>query len=874
MILQFTRGTNSRYVCWNSSGGSNVVTVPVGANVPVTIVNYDGTSVTTDSSGADGYSCTESDGPQYIEPAIQKTATTTTLSTMPSGSAPAGQPVTLTATVSFDTTGGTPTGNVQFSVGSTALGTAQLVGGKSATLTTTALPVGGNTLTATYSGDSEYLGSSGTAELTTTQVTAAMVKLTSSPSGTVAAGRPVTLTATVAGTGGTPTGNVQFSFGNSSFATSQLDSNGVATATISTLPIGADTITAKYQGDNQFSPASATVQLTITTAASSLIPWTPGPVPTGLGVVDLNLQEEPEAFQMMYAAGIRYIRCDLYWPTVEASKGVYDFSLYDPFVANILQAGMKPLFEFDYANPLYDGGYSPNDAAGDTAFANFAKAAVDHYKGKGIIWEIYNEPQNFWTASGGNPSPTNDASVVAPLYASLAIATGSTIKAAYPNEIVIGPAAGWFDSGSPAYWGNTQAFIEDVFQAGIGKYLDAVSVHPYRIVPETSTTDYDWLRGEIAGGIVTNLPIVASELGNTSSFYLDQGQAMAEQIKGQKLARSLLMSQVNSIPITILYDWMDNGNDPADPELNYGLVAHYATGYTTSPIVPLPAYNALQTFSSQLNGYTYAGRIGTDDPTDYILQFSNGTDSRYVCWNMNGTANVVNVPVPANSSVTVTGFDGTPIASTTAGANGYACTESAGPQYIVVSGSGSGGGGSEATPSFVVTSNSTTLYVSPGGSNTAQLIIIPTGVFSSAIALSCGTVPTYLTCTFSPSSVTPKGTQLIPVQLTVSVAATATATSLPANSGTTVLALIPLGLLTILPVSIGRRRWHRSAQLIILGICVCTALIGCGGGSSKKSQPSSSGLYGTQKLTITASSGNNNQTVPITVVIAGPAQNN
>jgi hypothetical protein len=69
-------------------------------------------------------------------------------------------PVTLTATVSDSSTGstGTPTGTVSFYDSATLLGTSS-VGAGVATLTTAALPLGASTVTAVYSGDSNFAAS-------------------------------------------------------------------------------------------------------------------------------------------------------------------------------------------------------------------------------------------------------------------------------------------------------------------------------------------------------------------------------------------------------------------------------------------------------------------------------------------------------------------------------------------------------------------------------------------------------------------------------------------------------------------------------------------------------------------------------------------
>jgi hypothetical protein len=91
------------------------------------------------------------------------TSTTTTLTSSPNPSC-LGQPVTLTATVKPVVPGnGTPTGTVAFLEGTMTIGTGVLVGSGPetavATFTTSTLSLGPHILTAVYSGDFFYDGS-------------------------------------------------------------------------------------------------------------------------------------------------------------------------------------------------------------------------------------------------------------------------------------------------------------------------------------------------------------------------------------------------------------------------------------------------------------------------------------------------------------------------------------------------------------------------------------------------------------------------------------------------------------------------------------------------------------------------------------------
>jgi predicted outer membrane repeat protein len=71
--------------------------------------------------------------------------------------APVGSSVTLTATAT--STAGTPTGTVTFLAGGTTLGSAPMNAQGVATLAATTLPVGSNTITANYAGDTNFSGS-------------------------------------------------------------------------------------------------------------------------------------------------------------------------------------------------------------------------------------------------------------------------------------------------------------------------------------------------------------------------------------------------------------------------------------------------------------------------------------------------------------------------------------------------------------------------------------------------------------------------------------------------------------------------------------------------------------------------------------------
>ncbi len=196
------------------------------------------------------------------------TATALTSSTV---SSVVGQSVTFTAVVTASD-GRVPTGAVTFKDGATVLGTGTLspvAGVDTTTFTTSALALGGHSITASYPSGSSYLGSvSPSAALTIGQdaTRTAVSASTASP----VLGQPVTLTATVAVVApgiGVPSGTVTFKDGATVLGTGSLSTTaGVTTAafTTSALGLGAHSIAAAYGGDaNDAGSASTASALSI-----------------------------------------------------------------------------------------------------------------------------------------------------------------------------------------------------------------------------------------------------------------------------------------------------------------------------------------------------------------------------------------------------------------------------------------------------------------------------------------------------------------------------------------------------------------------------------------------------------------------------------
>ena len=203
------------------------------------------------------------------------------------------------------------------------------------------------------------------------------------------------------------------------------------------------------------------------------------------------------------SAGLQVVRADLIWSVTEPRSGEYDFSSYDAWLPILWARGFRVLLILDYNNPMYNGGGSPSTAAGIAAFARWAAAAAKHWADKDIMWEVYNEPLNFWSAPagehpvdpglvgpklgsgaclmyvghGGAPASWQDpyCQELFGWYADMAIAVSQAIKGAQPSAVVVGPAA----STRSWYMDSNQTFLREIFARGVLEHLDAVTVHAY-----------------------------------------------------------------------------------------------------------------------------------------------------------------------------------------------------------------------------------------------------------------------------------------------------------------------------------------------------------------------------------------------------------
>jgi hypothetical protein len=181
---------------------------------------------------------------------VQQAGTATVVQSSANPSTP-GQQVTFTATVSPAATG-IPTGSVNFFDGAAMIGSGVLNGAAQATFQPAGLIVGNHSITAQYTGDSNFIGSTSPILTQIVSKAPATTMVTSdSPNPSIPAQMVTTNISVTSSGGGTPTGTITLSLNGSQVGLTTPLSSGTAAITWATpaLAQGSYPLVATYSGD-------------------------------------------------------------------------------------------------------------------------------------------------------------------------------------------------------------------------------------------------------------------------------------------------------------------------------------------------------------------------------------------------------------------------------------------------------------------------------------------------------------------------------------------------------------------------------------------------------------------------------------------------
>jgi len=266
-------GTVNFFIDGNQVGTSSVISgAPATATLSITSPSVGLHLITATYGGDTNYNNSSS-----TSVTINVIKANTTIAVTPASSSPTpNSSMQVTATITASVTGSViPTGTVSFTMDGVPNGTAAVSGGTTATVTVSVPTTGIHTLQASYSGDTNFNGSSSSIATYTVAKTATatvVIPATTTP----ALGATLQVTANVstsAPLANLPTGSVTFTVDGIAAATQALIAGSPSTATV-TLPAmtpGPHAIAAAYAGDTYYTASTATaVSVTVPKAATSM----------------------------------------------------------------------------------------------------------------------------------------------------------------------------------------------------------------------------------------------------------------------------------------------------------------------------------------------------------------------------------------------------------------------------------------------------------------------------------------------------------------------------------------------------------------------------------------------------------------------------
>ncbi|OHB41604.1 MAG: hypothetical protein A2Y13_03930 [Planctomycetes bacterium GWC2_45_44] len=367
--------------------------------------------------------------------------------------------------------------------------------------------------------------------------------------------------------------------------------------------------------------------------------WPPETIVDGLGIsvhfikpTVENIGYFESQMDQIREMGLKIVRIDIQWRWIDKSKWEYDLQPYHMLVDAAEKRGLRVLALL-CAPPQYEEELHGVKTMEDRQkFAEFCARAVSEFKGKGVIWEMWNEPNinDFWP-------PCSDVNE----YMQALISAVTAMRKADPNCNIIAPNIGGLD----------MEFLESCLKQGLLNQIDAVSVHGYCEIPEQNFVRYLQLKSLVSSySVKLDKPmlIVTSELGFPQLHDTPVGGIMRTEDKQAALIiRSILVDLVAGMPMHIIYTNLEYENPQKSSEASFGVITHEHK--------PKAAYHAIRTLTEQLAGMKFcrtlsACSVDTVDTwqgfiDDYVLVFENDEKVTIVTWTTS-TEHISAVQIP------------------------------------------------------------------------------------------------------------------------------------------------------------------------------------------------------------------------------------
>jgi hypothetical protein len=701
---------------------------------------------------------------------------------------------------------------------------------------------------ANYSGDSNYDASASEISLAAPQGTP-MVSLTASPN-PVALYESVTLTATVTGSGLTPTGSITFYDGSSQFGPFPLNSNEVAIFytpyhSTSSLAVGQHSITAHYSGDTNYIPTISPVVVVSVNQVTPTITWAvPATITYGTALSAMQLDATA---------------------TVVGTSSVTGTFVYSPVLGTVLQAGQQTLSVT----------FTPTDTADYTTATATVALTVNKATSSVTTWPTassitYGQTLASSTLSGGASTPAGSFAFTTPTtvpgagtasqsvtftptdttdYSTLTGTASVTVNKAtssvttWPtaSSITYGQAlASSTLSGGVSTPAGSFAFTTPTTAPGMGTASQSVIFTP------TDTTDYNTLTG-MASVTVNKANTSTTLTSSLNPSGLGQSVNLTATVTGQSggtpsgsVTFSIGSTSLGSVSLSggsasLATAALPAGTDSVTAVYSGDTNFTGSTSNTVSQVInnPLPFVGSISPAFANAGGAAFTQTVNGSGFTSNstIYWGTTALATTYV------SATQLTAQVPAADIATGNMAFAISVQNPTPGGGTSDVL-----QFEVDSAYGSTTG-----PQFFTL----TQTVTAGGSPASYQVTLPSSVQSASVnclnlpaGASCSYSATTNTVTITTTSATPKGTYQITVVFTETVSGAA--------SGYILLPILLLPLVFLRRKLAARGVWVTACLgLVLLAAAAYTSGCGGGGGSSSTPPPQTHQVISSGSVSIT-----------------------
>jgi len=260
-------------------------------------------------------------------------------------------------------------------------------------------------------------------------------------------------------------------------------------------------------------------------------------------------------------------------------------------------------------------------ALAESVAANYATQSSHYYQ---ITWE----PESNW-CFGGTPSQLVQFYTL----------TYAAIHRADAKAIVMGPTLFPEDS----------AALNALWSANLGKYVDAVSMHPYAQWPPETSGLVGNIRTQMKSAQAAkgkSVPFLGTEHGYTSTSIGELNQAL-----GDIRATIILLGEGFKFDFAFYIADFWNGGAFGDQSNYYGYYYNLNSkiDWGTDKIGPKPAAPAFAAMTYILDGTTTVGPLSDLSGTQMGYRFKRNGTTIVAIWDYKAASSTVSLPVPSEN---------------------------------------------------------------------------------------------------------------------------------------------------------------------------------------------------------------------------------